>query len=112
MKKLRLELDTLQVDSFATLPDHAEGIGTVEGHSGPILCNPANPTMPRDRTTVISFVHPCGGGNPSHGPGECTKLESCIGGCPVSAGCPTYDNNCPSHVFCPDPTIDTTIITR
>jgi hypothetical protein len=35
MKKLKLELDALTVESFASLPDRPTGIGTVRGRGNP-----------------------------------------------------------------------------
>jgi hypothetical protein len=86
MKKLKLNLDALQVESFATDPDHQTGRGTVEGHiSGLVLCGPVNPSPPFDRSIILT----CGETCQLHTFHHCTEKESCYHGCIVSAGCPT-----------------------
>jgi hypothetical protein len=102
MKKLKLNLDALQVESFATDPDHQTGRGTVEGHiSGRVLCGPVNPSAPFERSIILT----CGTvdcNQPSFA--LCTEKESCYHGCIVSAGCPT-------RVVCPiDPNPRTQLI--
>jgi hypothetical protein len=95
MKKLKLNLDALQVDSFATDPDHMAETGTVQAHiSGRVLCGPIEPGPPFERTIIAS----CAGFNCESFMKNCSEYESCRFGCIVSAGCPT-------RVVCPIDTI-------
>jgi len=72
MKKLRLNLDSLRVDSFQTAATTGAR-GTVEGFA----------TALRDS---------CGCPNPSAG---CPiPSDGCSIGCPVTFGCPDWSNNC------------------
>lgn len=40
MKKLRLHLEALRVDTFATTPESDRGRGTVDGHQESGFCTP------------------------------------------------------------------------
>ena len=80
MRKLRLELDALQVESFQTASmDHA--FGTVHGEQDKVSGGGA---------TQCGGVQTCGDGCAvSKGPvTECGGVQTC-GGCPVSAGAVT-----------------------
>lgn len=94
MKKLRLQMDDLAVESFTT-SNAGGGRGTVEGHNtlGGDSCGAENTCGPQTcgavycvRDTVDPLA--CGGG----GSGGCTSV-----GCPgptgmlSCAGCTTYD---------------------
>ncbi len=75
MKKIRLELDSLTVESFATTKDEGREPGTVRGHGSGIGC----------ATAYCS-------GNPCSGPND--PSVSADGGCacedmfnPASTGC-------------------------
>jgi hypothetical protein len=58
MKKLKLQLDTLAVDSFATVEDAASGAGTVEGRelarTEAFTCNQTTPYC----KTILTYC-PC-----------------------------------------------------
>jgi|GEM_PF-2342032 len=75
MKKIRLDLDRLAVETFATTKDEGADVGTVRGHGSGIGCASGN----------------CSG-NPCSGPND--PSISADGGCvcedmfnPLSAGC-------------------------
>lgn len=78
MKKLTLDLNTLQVQSFATDEDGVLPFGTVHGRQG-------KPTGQQDT--------------------DCSAVDACASarGCSVVAECrPTEGNNCPSAALnCP-----------
>jgi hypothetical protein len=73
MRKLRLKLEALQVESFTTDAD-SSGRGTVRGHSGPLT------TLTQD---------------PTYCQGMCGPAETAEATCPVSCGygvCPQTPN--------------------
>lgn len=79
MKKLRLELDNLNVQSFATT-DGETGTGTVEGYIS-LRCSQGD--------------HTCNGGNTCDGVGDTCNPEnscyvSCAGSCPCDPDDPTF----------------------
>jgi hypothetical protein len=78
MKKLRLELDALEVDSFETswLDNWA---GTVHGEQDKVSGGGA---------TQCGGVQTCGGGCQvsAGGATQCGGVQTCGGGCQVSAG--------------------------
>lgn len=111
MKKLRLDLDNLQVESFDTSA-RADGMGTVHGHftlnmprcdidpaPGPPLhktigpgCTPPGPT---DQPTC--GLDSCAYGN------YCVSFESCVVSCPGGGTC--HGICLESRVVCQAPTI-------
>jgi hypothetical protein len=81
MKKLRLALEEISVESFATLPQQAR-LGTVPGHQ-------------LSGTTCGQFICDCPTNGYEHTCNTCQA--SCNGTCPATCGgdtCYTCDNTC------------------
>lgn len=77
MKKLKLTLDALKVDSFQTDEADAEGRGTVNGHQSDSTCLQRVCTC-RDET---EWDMSCG---------SCVQYgETCYNTCPTYLNCPT-----------------------
>lgn len=101
MKKLKLELDTLHVDSFQTSWGDMR-IGTVNGEQeklsggGPTQCGGAHTcgdgcrgAVSAGPVTQCGGVQTCGGGGGAVSAGpvtQCGGVETCGGGAAVSAG--------------------------
>jgi hypothetical protein len=84
MKKLTLELDSLQVQSFETAAGETARFGTVNGHAGP------KKTGIDD--TNCSAIDACASAR------GCTQLETCLTFDP--AACESADDACPSGRGC------------
>jgi hypothetical protein len=58
MKKLRLDLDTLEVEEFATVEPGGENDGTVFGHSNLVNCGhtPDQACLVSEATVCIGFT--------------------------------------------------------
>jgi hypothetical protein len=65
MKKLKLNLDSLRVDSFETTRDHASPRGTVQGHDATQLADTCDCPPPSDGCTFY-----CGDRNTNTIPDE------------------------------------------
>ena len=115
MKKLKLNLDDLKVESFATTPDAASGRGTVFGqdptHPPENTCN----TCGMEMFTCVGYtcVEWCGH-NPSEN-GTCGPANTCVTTCEPQSTCPSPTcgvscgggdlTNCPGETECEqDPT--------
>lgn len=93
MKRLRLEFDALQVESFTTAAEAAptgtvEAFGTVRGDT----CGPENTCGPQTCGEVyceIGTQAPCGGGGTGGGGGSATCPTACGGF--TCVGCTTQD---------------------
>lgn len=70
MKKLRLRMDDLRVESFATLGGPAQPRGTVRGHEPTVMCSGTCTANP-DCTDVFACETY----------GDCTLAGSCEGTC-------------------------------
>jgi len=84
MKKLTLNLDSLQVQSFATAADQGTEFGTVHG---------AEKKKTGINDTNCSAVDACASGR------GCTTLETCYG-CEETNTCESYDDACPTGRGC------------
>ncbi|HEX6039151.1 hypothetical protein [Longimicrobium sp.] len=105
MRKLKLKVDDLQVDSFATAPVSAEG-GTVRGWAvTPDVRIPPTDGCPPDggatAGTCIGPTYCCGATGPTNpvciGPTYCCNPTANTGCCPPPTGtCPgtAYVNTC------------------
>lgn len=88
MRKLKLEIDDLLVESFDVLPPRATGVGTVHGH-----------VFNRDWETYDDACQGGGGGVPTVG--------TCVG--PTYCCAPTWKETCPATCYatcplsCPPP---------
>ena len=89
MRKLKLEIETLVVESFDTRAAEG-GAGTVHGHASyPLGCH----TPPDSYPDTCDYAT-CAG---------MTCWESCNGTCDCgTVGCPRYTDftNCPEHLSC------------
>ena len=111
MKKLKLNLDDLKVESFATTPDASSSRGTVFGQ---------DPTVYPEDTCYLyctdvgsTCVQQCGTGGSENG--TCAPAETCVSTCEPQATCPSPTcgvscgggelTNCPGETACdPEPT--------
>lgn len=78
MKKLRMNLDELRVESFATEHDPGPGDGTVWGHQEALRPKPDTYNAACNITRE-SCYHSCQGG--------ACSFESCPGTCPYQGTC-------------------------
>jgi hypothetical protein len=83
MKKLTLDLDTLQVQSFETAAERAAEIGTVHGFVKKTGIDDTN----------CSAIDACASAR------GCTELETCYG-CEETNTCESYDDACPTGRGC------------
>lgn len=83
MKKLTLNLDGLQVQSFATAPDETGQFGTVHAF--------VKKTGLQD--TNCSAIDACASAR------GCTTLETCLG-CEETNTCESYNDACPTGRGC------------
>lgn len=90
MKKLRMNLDELRVESFTTEPEPGAVDGTIQAYQ-------EDPLGPKPRTpnnaTQFSCVYSCHGA-------DCS-IESCVISCPGGVTCQVYCND--SRVICQAP---------
>jgi hypothetical protein len=84
MKKLTLDLDVLQVQSFETASERAAEFGTVHGQE-------KKKTGMED--TNCSAIDACASAL------GCTQLETCFG-CEETYTCESYNDACPSSRGC------------
>lgn len=91
MKKLQLNLDALEVDSFET-SWLSTAIGTVHGEQDKVSAGAA---------TECGGVQTCGGGCPISGGGatQCGGVQTCGDGCRLTAG---GDTKCGGVQTCGD----------
>lgn len=102
MKKIRLELDTLSVESFDTTGGPAEARGTVHGHLPPYsyqrYCS--------DGTTCLDTCEfeGCTGTNATDcgtcNATECGTCNTNCGTCYDASCCPTYCGTCDPYCCC------------
>jgi hypothetical protein len=83
MKKLTLDLDTLQVQSFETAAERAAEIGTVHGFVKKTGIDDTN----------CSAIDACASAR------GCTELETCFG-CEETYTCESYDDACATGRGC------------
>jgi hypothetical protein len=83
MKKLTLELDALQVQSFETASERVAQFGTVNGHAKKTGIDDTN----------CSAVDACPSGR------GCTQLATCLG-CEETNTCESYNDACPTGRGC------------
>jgi hypothetical protein len=98
MRKLKLSLDELQVDSFHATAPEARG-GTVEANSW---------TQYADESCFESCNGNCSG-SCGGGCGTNTAWQSCYGSCQNTCGCPPNTDytacNCETWETCPNATV-------
>ena len=117
MKKVKLNLDDLKVESFVTTPDATSGRGTVFGQvthpwdscGGTCVatdpcgtCSPANTCIP-GACTDAGLTCPAPACPPESEQGTCAPAETCYtcvgqGTCPdptCGYTCTAFDTNCP-----------------
>lgn len=101
MKKLRLNLDELEVESFETEAEHAER-GTVHGHAQySAYCPPGESLQASNCPTCQqTCVATCYGQNTCEGVFTCGPGSTCLGTCDPFNGC----NN--SWAYCSEPMIE------
>ena len=128
MKKLKLNLDDLKVESFATTPDAASGRGTVfgqvthpydsncgtcPGNTNCGTCNGESCDYPGCTAAGLTCVDPCGPGGSEAG--TCGPANTCVTTCEPQSTCPSPTcgvscgggelTNCPGETECePEPT--------
>lgn len=89
MKKLTLDVDALQVQSFETAAAESARLGTVNGFAGP------KKTGLQD--TNCSAIDACASAR------GCTEIfETCYGGCEETNTCESYNDACPTGRGCSD----------
>jgi hypothetical protein len=89
MKKLTLNVEALQVQSFATATDEAGRFGTVQGFAG------GKKTGLQD--TNCSAIDACASAR------GCTEIfETCYGDCVDTNTCESYNDACPTGRGCSD----------
>ncbi|HEU4452740.1 MAG TPA: hypothetical protein VFR81_06755 [Longimicrobium sp.] len=97
MKKIRLELDTLAVESFSTTPRDAESRGTVRGHRPPFTEGYECESIEFCETDA------CGTNVTDCGTCAATACGTCAtncGTCYDPSCCPTYCGTCDPYCCC------------
>lgn len=121
MKKLKLNLDDLKVESFATTPSHLGEPGTVFGQSAAITCQGHQTCNGGGCTDIGTTCAPtCNGmgdgcsdtGTDMSACGGCNWTNSCPGhtcNCGLTYNCNTgHVTDCPGQTDCPPYTEDYT----
>jgi hypothetical protein len=92
MKKIRLDLDALAVDSFDANPD-VPGYGTVGANASIETDTCIGPSCRRCPTDTGSFCSTCGGNT-------CASCDpSCVNTCGTCQGMNTCDASCPDTCY-------------